>query len=72
VQYENSATLSLFRVDHQAVTLAHEVRESERVLAMRFTSSLEVVVLLASGKVSSYSIKEARLQRAKKSLKILL
>jgi len=39
---------------------------------MRFTSNSELVVLLSSGKVSSYCIKEGKLRKSKVNLKILL
>jgi tRNA A58 N-methylase Trm61 len=54
------------------VTLAHELRENEQVLTMRFTSSSELMVLFRNGRVSSYSIKEGKLRKAKGNLKVLL
>ncbi len=39
---------------------------------MRFTSNSELVVLLSSGTVSSYSIQEGKLIKSKVNLKILL
>jgi hypothetical protein len=72
VQYKDSTVISLFRVDHQTATLSHDLKESDRILAMRFASSNELVTLLANGKVNGYFIREGKLQRAKGNLKILL
>jgi hypothetical protein len=59
-------------VDHHTATLSHDFKESDRILAIRFVSSNEVVIVQGNGRVNGYSIREGRLRKAKGNLKILL
>lgn len=72
VHYEDCNAISLFRVDHQTAALSHDLKESDRVLVMRFVSSNELVTVLVNGKVNGYSIREGKLVRSRGNLKILM
>lgn len=72
VEYESSPTISLFKVEQRdSAILSHEIKESSKIIAMRFICNDEILLLLKDRRVVQYKIKDNKLKKTKFNMKIV-